>query len=138
MEIKKIETDIKFLWLLVTSHCPLKNKKEIKIKAMSNFSAIGVSDGDSMEEIEMTEHNANRDRQSMRVDASSVKHVMEAFLRTATIDRKLDMDPDASEDRSENHVGKDNEDFRTEDSESKRTRHSSLASRIRIERLLIH
>jgi hypothetical protein len=95
----------------------------------------GASASEGIEGIELAEQGDSKNRHSVRVDANSVKHVMDAFLRTAADDKRLDLESDIPDETYENNFSKEScEDLPAEDSESKRTRHSSIASRIRIER----
>jgi hypothetical protein len=102
---------------------------------MSGRAALAMNFLDPSEGIGLAEQGDSQNRLSMRVDANSVKHVMDTFLRTAADNRRLDLESDIPDETYENNVSiESSEDVRAEDSESKRIRHSSIASRIRIER----
>ena len=86
----------------------------------------------SSESFEIAESKAvDPGRQSMRVDVNSVKHVMEAIMRTATVENKLDFDNASSDYKQQTN---DLEIAKEDDAESQGTRHDSLTSRIRMER----
>ena len=89
--------------------------------------------GDINSGIEMASIDTEPIRQSTRVDASSVKHVMESIMRTTMAD-KLDLEKSESEEIHEHHSIRENDEFEGDDTESKRTRRNSLTSRVRTER----
>ena len=88
---------------------------------------------DSNSGIEMARIDTDPNRQSMRVDANSVKLVMESIMRTTNADG-LDLEKSESEEIHEHHSIRENDDFEGEDTESRRNHRSSLASRVRTER----
>ena len=69
----------------------------------------------------------------MRVDAKSVKLVMESIMRTTTADT-LDIDKSEPEEILEHHSIREKDEFEGDDTESRRTHRSSLALRVRTDR----